>query len=199
MDKNSNAFVNKIVQIDEAQIQNHLDQAAWGTVEETINGLLDAEAEQLCNAGRYERSGERRDYRVGHYTRKLRTKAGEVDVKVPGNQKLLPWLAEAGIRDRVLLLGQRNDISSVMNALDIHVLSSSGEAFPNVLAEAMACETPCVTTDVGDAAEIVGDTGWVVLPRDPGRLAQAIEDALAERGDPARWEARCTSSRARIV
>ena len=88
MGKKSTASEGKIVQIDEAQIHSHLDRVVRGTVEETINNLLDAEAEQLCNAGRYERSDNRRDYRAGHYSRKLHTKAGEVEVKMPKLRKL---------------------------------------------------------------------------------------------------------------
>ena len=88
MGKKSTASGDKIVQIDEAQIHHHLDRVVRGTVEETINHLLDAEAEQLCNAGRYERSDKRQDYRAGHYSRKLHTKAGEVEVKMPKLRKL---------------------------------------------------------------------------------------------------------------
>lgn len=73
----------KIVSINEAEIATLLDRKVRESVEETINGLLDAEADALCHAGRYERSAERTDTRAGHYTRKLHTKSGEVDVKVP--------------------------------------------------------------------------------------------------------------------
>jgi transposase-like protein len=54
-----------------------------GTVEETLNALLDAEADRLCNAQRYERSEARRDTRAGYYERGLQTKAGEVRLRVP--------------------------------------------------------------------------------------------------------------------
>ena len=60
-----------------------LDRVVRGSVEETLNALLEAEAERLCNAQRYERSEARRDTRAGHYERKLQTKAGEVRLKVP--------------------------------------------------------------------------------------------------------------------
>ena len=75
--------LNQVVQIDEGRIQQHLDEVVRSTVEETLNGLLDAEADQLCGARRYERSAERQDTRAGSYQRQLQTKAGEVSLKVP--------------------------------------------------------------------------------------------------------------------
>lgn len=71
------------------------------------------------------------------------------------------------------LMGQRDDIHRVTAAFDIATLSSFGEAFPNVISEAMSCAVPCVATDVGDAALIVGETGIVVPSRNPVALADA--------------------------
>ena len=73
----------KIVQIDEGMIKEHLGTIVKGTVEETINTLLDADAKRLCNAERYERTEGRKDQRAGHYSRKLHTTAGEVNIRVP--------------------------------------------------------------------------------------------------------------------
>ena len=87
----------KIISIDEAQVENLLDRKVRESVEETLNGLLDAEADALCGAGKYERSAGRVDTRAGHYRRKLHTKAGEVDLKVP---KLRSLSFETQIIDR---------------------------------------------------------------------------------------------------
>ncbi len=75
--------LNNVITIDDERIKNHLDRVVRGSVEETLNALLDAEADRLCNAQRYERSAARRDTRAGHYERSLHTKAGEVRLKVP--------------------------------------------------------------------------------------------------------------------
>ena len=71
------------IQIDPEKVRAHVDEVVRGTVEQTLNALLDAEADRLCNAGRYERSPDRQDTRSGSYERKLQTKAGEVKLKVP--------------------------------------------------------------------------------------------------------------------
>ena len=72
-----------IIQIDELQVRGHVDAVVRRSVEETLNGLLEAEADQLCGAQRYERSPDRVDTRAGSYERQLQTKAGEVTLKVP--------------------------------------------------------------------------------------------------------------------
>ena len=115
------------------------------------------------------------------------------------NTELMALIATNELQDSVILTGPHDNIPAVMNALDLHVLSSSyGEAFPNVVAEAMACETPCVVTEVGDAPLIVGETGRVVAPNDPGLLAQAIEQMLEVIESPQSREVK-QACRKRIV
>jgi glycosyltransferase involved in cell wall biosynthesis len=87
---------------------------------------------------------------------------------------------DLGLRERVLWLGERLDTPELYNAMDIHVLASAyGEGFPNAVAEAMATAVPCVVTRVGDAAEIVSDTGIAVSPRDPEALSGALRQLLS--------------------
>jgi putative transposase len=75
--------LSNVIKINEAQIQNHLGQMVRSTVEETLNAMLDAEADHLCHAHRYEHTDARTDQRAGHYKRTLHTKAGEVALKIP--------------------------------------------------------------------------------------------------------------------
>lgn len=96
-----------------------------------------------------------------------------------GNGQLVAWIDEFGLRDVIRLLGERKDIPALNNLFDVACLSSYMEAFPNVVGEAMACATPCVVTDVGDCAAVVGETGMVVPPADHRALAYAIQSMLA--------------------
>ncbi len=111
------------------------------------------------------------------------------------NDQLATLIHETNLIDQVLLLGERSDIAAIMNALDLHVLSSKTEAFPNVLAEAMACGTPCVTTNVGDAADIVSDIGWIVEPESPERLAAGIQKAVSILQNPTIKKAKSNQGR----
>jgi glycosyltransferase involved in cell wall biosynthesis len=110
------------------------------------------------------------------------------------NEELAGWITDRGLWDIFHLLGMRADMPQLMAALDLFTLTSAyGEAFPNVVGEAMACEVPCVVTDVGDSAYLVGDSGRVVPLREPGILAETWEQILqmpqpkrAEMGQTAR-------------
>lgn len=114
------------------------------------------------------------------------------------NSTLVHWINQAGLSQKIHLLGRRSDIPDVMNALDIHVLSSISEAFPNVVAEAMACGTPAIVTAVGDAPLIVDDIGWVVPSGKPAELAKAFNAAYKIYGNTDAWISKKILSRNRV-
>jgi putative transposase len=105
----SHENLNQVLKLDAAKIESHLDGKVRQAVEDVLNGMLQAEAEALCQARRYERSEDRRDTRAGHYSRKLQTKAGEVNLQVP-KLRTLPF--ETAIIERY-----RRRESSVEEAL----------------------------------------------------------------------------------
>jgi glycosyltransferase involved in cell wall biosynthesis len=108
-------------------------------------------------------------------------------------QALVDRSAALDLTDRVTWAGDRDDMPAVYGALDLATSTSAfGEGFPNVVGEALACGVPCVVTDVGDSARVVGDPARVVPPRDPERLAAAWRSALDPRdgGDAGRLRAR---------
>ena len=83
-------------------------------------------------------------------------------------------------KEKIKLLGYVENINDIFSKIDLNVLPSSGEAFPNIIAEAMSQEILCVGTDVGDVSEIIGEYGWTVKRKDPIALADAIREAINE-------------------
>ena len=97
-----------------------------------------------------------------------------VGENIDHNNKFLMKLINHNIKNKIHLLGRRNDIPLIMNSLDLLVMFSWTEGFPNVLGEAMASELTCVASDVGDSAEIIGKTGCIVKPGDIDGLSDSI-------------------------
>lgn len=105
------------------------------------------------------------------------------------NNELNLQLYEYNLKENTYLLDQRNDIPAILNALDIHILSSSyGEGFPNVIAEAMVCGVACVATDIGDSKVIIGEFGEVVEPNNSDLLCSSIVKLISLKKDKDRWE-----------
>lgn len=113
-----------------------------------------------------------------------------------GVDRANPALASAAASERFHLLGERRDLDQLLPELDISTLSSTVEACSLVLLESMASGVPCVATAVGDSAELIGDTGITVPPRDPAALAAAWAAVL--EGGPAARRARGQAARARV-
>jgi glycosyltransferase involved in cell wall biosynthesis len=150
---------------------------------------LPAQAVVIGQIGRYHPMKDHRTFLVGaarllrqHPSTRFVLAGREV---TQDNPELFSWVRELGLTEAVLLLGERSDVPQLNAALDIATSSSWTESFPNVLGEAMACEVPCVATDVGDSAWIVGGTGRVVPARDPAALAAAWGE-LIQMGAEAR-------------
>lgn len=102
----------------------------------------------------------------------------------PENRALAEPLQSLGLKTQVHLLGERNDVGRITAALDVATSSSSyGEALSLAIAEAMSCAVPCVVTDVGDSALLVGSTGVVVPPQDVESLVEGWKRVLS--ADPA--------------
>lgn len=117
------------------------------------------------------------------------------------NEELAKLLKSLNLdKDKELyFLGPSSNVPQVLNGMTIHVLSSIGEAFPNVVAESMSCGVPCVVTNVGDSSFIVNNFGWVVKPSDSEELASAIESAILEKNNnPDAWQQRKNNCRKHI-
>jgi len=115
----------KIIEINEEKIKDHLGEFVKNTIEETLNAMLDAEADTICNAQRYERSPERQDTRAGHYQRRLHTTAGEVNLRVPKLRKL-PF--ESAIIERY----KRREISVEEALVEMYIAGVSVRRVENI-------------------------------------------------------------------
>ena len=114
------------------------------------------------------------------------------------NNQLLKLIAQLELTDRILLMGSRDDIPDVLAAIDVHALTSLSEAFPNVLAESMACGTPCVSTNVGDAEIILGQHGYLCPTRDSELFAQKLQEAYRDFQDRDAWRLKQENCRKHI-
>jgi glycosyltransferase involved in cell wall biosynthesis len=116
------------------------------------------------------------------------------------NDTIASLINETGLKELVILRKEHSNVPAVMSALDIHILSSGfGEGFPNVLAEAMACEVPCITTDIGDSEIVIGETGWLVRENSFEEMADRISEALILWKDKKKWLKRSKEARERII
>ena len=115
------------------------------------------------------------------------------------NKIIRNLIKKFNLEKEISLLGSKKNINQIMRKIDIHILASSyGEAFPNVVAEAMASGTPCVATDVGDTSLVVGNTGWITKPNNPELLAKKIIEAI-KKSRSNEWKNQCKIARDRIV
>jgi glycosyltransferase involved in cell wall biosynthesis len=127
-----------------------------------------------------------------------RARVVAVGLGVPELAPLLAAKMTPAARARVLLLPERRRLEQLYPALDLLCSTSlHGEGFPNVVAEAMACEVPCVVTDVGDAGAVVGDTGMVAPRANPTAVAAAVLKLL--QADDERRVERGRNARARVI
>lgn len=117
----------------------------------------------------------------------------------PAYAQALHSLADrAGLRERLTWTGPQDDMPAVYSALDVAASTSYGEGFPNVIAEAMACGRPCVATDVGDSARIVGGCGAIVAARNPEAFAAGVESIRQMWCNPGVGDGMPAAARARI-
>lgn len=95
------------------------------------------------------------------------------------NSVLVNLIKKNGLTENILLLDEIEDMVKFYNSIDLNVLTSSyGEAFPNVIAEAMSCETPCLSTEIGDVKNIMGDLGWIIKQNDKEKFCKNIIEAF---------------------
>lgn len=103
------------------------------------------------------------------------------------NLYLSSLIAELDIQNKVILCGQISNIPRFLSNIDVNLLSSTAEAFPNVLVESMACGVPCVSTNVGDASKILDGLGEIVPPSSPALFADGIIKLIKLKSNSSLW------------
>ena len=116
------------------------------------------------------------------------------------NESLIKKIERSGLTENIILRGETSEISEIMSALDIHILTSRfGEGFPNVIAEAMSCGVPCIATDVGDSRYIIGNTGWIIESNSIPAMSEKIISVIEHWKDKKDWSERSFQARKRII
>jgi Transposase, Mutator family len=163
------------VQIDEAKVHEHLDGVVRRTVEETLNALLDAEADDLCGARRYERTEARLDTRAGHYQRKLHTKAGEVELRVP-KLRQLPF--ETAIIERY-----RRRESSVEEALvEMYLAGVSVRRVERITEALWGTRVSPSTVTAGSIGKVVTEIQKILADK-----PESVKEDLEKNTKPEAW------------
>ena len=106
------------------------------------------------------------------------------------NKELTKIIEDCGVSDLIQLCGHRNNMPKIYNSLDLTVLTSLSESFPNVLAESMACGTPCISSNTGEAENIIGKNGWILPVSNIHVLVKTIEEAIKEFEQKELWSQR---------
>ncbi|MCU0956020.1 MAG: glycosyltransferase [Hydrogenophaga sp.] len=168
---------------------------AWGIPEEAVVFGLVARWHPVKNHAGFLQAA--RQLRLEHPQAHLVLAGTGVDASQP---LLAQALRDPALTGALHLLGEQRDIAALMSALDVCVSSSHAEAFSNTLGEAMACALPCVATDVGDSAQVLGGTGLLVPPGDTAALAAAMARLAGRRPeDRAERAARGARARAHVL
>jgi glycosyltransferase involved in cell wall biosynthesis len=113
-----------------------------------------------------------------------------VGVDISSKNDFMNLVSKYKLEKHIISIGIRNDVPMLMSLFDVLVLSSLSESFPNVLIEAMASGTPCISTDVGDANYIIEKTGWIVPVADSVSLEYSIMEAINEMKNIKIWKKR---------
>lgn len=165
MDGEKEAGMGQVIRIDEGRIRDHLGEMVRGTVEEALNGMLDAEADRLCGAGRYERSEGRQDTRAGSSERGLHTKAGEVKLKVP---KLRRQTFETAIIERYRRWEPARSVTCsrqrVAREGTVPCTRARGHANRNLRHGGVAAPARAAATGGSEARCVGGEGRWGLTP-----------------------------------